>query len=104
MKLGKQIEEFVGLRAKLYSFRTHDNEVKRAKGVKKSVIQKNIKMEEFKQVLFSGEQVHKTMNLIQNKDHILYTNEVNKIVLSAADDKRHILTPSALGYYLSTEP
>ena len=40
---GKQIEEFVGLRAKLYSFRTHDNEVKRAKGVKKSVIQKKYK-------------------------------------------------------------
>ena len=76
---GSQIEEFVGLKAKLYSFRTHANLVKRAKGVKKSVIQKTIKMEEFKQVLFGEEQVHKTMNLIQSKNHILYTNEVNKI-------------------------
>ena len=60
-------------------------------------------MEEFKQVLFSGEQVHKTMNLIQSKDHILYTNEVNKIALSGTDDKRHILKDSvstlALGHY-----
>ena len=47
----KQIDmKFIGLRAKLYSFWTYDNEVKRAKGVKKSVIQKNIKMEEVKQV------------------------------------------------------
>ena len=35
----KQIEEFVGLRAKLCGFRA-DDEVKKAKGVKKNVIKK----------------------------------------------------------------
>jgi len=39
---GKQIEEFVGLRAKLYSYKIHEDgmEVKKCKGVKKSVVKK----------------------------------------------------------------
>ncbi|XP_072033622.1 uncharacterized protein [Amphiura filiformis] len=40
---GKQIVEFVGLRAKLYSFRMHEgNEEKRCKGVKKAVVEKKL--------------------------------------------------------------
>ena len=37
---GKQIEEFVGLRAKLYSYKLADEEHKKCKGVKKKVVEK----------------------------------------------------------------
>jgi len=31
------------------------------------------------------------MNIIRSRKHELYTEEVNKVVLSADDDKRHVL-------------
>ncbi len=39
---GIPITEFVGLQAKLYGFKTLDEEIKKAKGVKKSAIEKEI--------------------------------------------------------------
>ena len=49
---GKQIEEFVGLRAKLYSYKMHEDgmEVKKCKGVKQSVEKKTITHETTKSV------------------------------------------------------
>ena len=47
---GKQIEEFVGLRSKLYSYKLHEKEHKRCKGVKKSVVAKTITHEAIKTV------------------------------------------------------
>ena len=37
---GEQILEFVGLRAKMYSYRLNEKEEKKAKGVKKVIIKK----------------------------------------------------------------
>ena len=39
---GEIIEEFVGLRAKMYSLKTKKEEMKKAKGVKKNVVKKDI--------------------------------------------------------------
>ena len=39
---GKQIEEFVGLRSKLYSYKMAGVDHKKAKGVKKNVVKKSI--------------------------------------------------------------
>ena len=49
----KQIEEFVGLRAKLYSYKMHEDgkEEKKCKGVKKLVVRKTMALE-FQRVLF----------------------------------------------------
>ena len=45
---GKQIEEFVGLRAKLYSYKLHEKEHKKCKGVKRNVVAKSITHENYK--------------------------------------------------------
>jgi len=37
---GKQIKEFVGLRAKLYSYKISDEEHEKCEGVKKNVVKK----------------------------------------------------------------
>ena len=43
---GAQIEEFVGLRSKLYSFKVHGEDKKKAKGVKKNVVDKSITLKD----------------------------------------------------------
>ena len=89
---GKVIAEFVGLRAKLYSNRMHSgSEEKRAKGVKKSVIEKKITFDDYKRCLFSEEPQTRTMNVIRSYKHEVYTEEVNKVALDSQDDKRIIL-------------
>ena len=51
---GKIIEEFVRLRAKLYSYKMFEGkEEKKCKGIKKSVIKNNISHEDYKKCLFS---------------------------------------------------
>ena len=101
---GKVIDEFVGLRAKLYSYKMFEGEEsKKCKGVKKSVVKKSIMHEDYKNCLFTGKEQLRRMNVIRSRKHEVYTEEVNKIVLSSNYDKRHILDDGvhtlALGHY-----
>ena len=88
---GKQIAEFVGLRAKLYSYRVEDSyEEKKCKGVKKAVIKKTITFNDYKDCLFNNKPAMRKMNVIRSHLHTMYTETVNKIALSPFDDKRLI--------------
>ena len=90
---GKIIKEFVGLRAKLYSFKMEDGEEnKRCKGVKKQVVKETITHEDYKTCLTTGKEILRKQNILRSYDHEVYTEEVNKIALSATDDKRYILS------------
>ena len=88
---GIPITEFVGLRSKMYSY-VKDNEqtARTAKGIKKQVIIKDIKHEDYKNVLFNNEQIHHKMKTIRSEKHQLGSYELNKISLSCFDDKRFI--------------
>ena len=89
---GKIIDEFVGLRTKLYSFKMHEGEeTKKCKGVKKSVVKKSIAHEDYKTCLFTGKEQTRKMNVIRSYNHEVYTEEVNKVALCSNDDKRYIL-------------
>ena len=100
---GKQIIEFVGLRSKLYSYKLYDKEHKRCKGVKKSVVAKTITHEDYKNCLISKQEQLRTMNVIRSHGHEIYTEQINKVALSADDDKRIILEDGmhtlAYGHY-----
>ena len=90
---GKNIKEFVGLRAKLYSFIIEDGEEnKKCKGVKKQVVEESITHEDYKTCLLTGKETLRKQNILRSYDHEVYAEEVNKIALSAADDKRYILS------------
>ena len=92
---GKTIKEFVGLRAKLYSYKMDEGkENKRCKGIKKAVVEKSITHEDYKTCLTTGKEQLRRQNIIRSYEHVLYTEEVNKIALSAADDKRYLLKDS----------
>ena len=101
---GKTIKEFVGLRAKLYSFVMDDGEeTKKCKGVKKQVVESSISHEDYKTCLTTGKELLRKQNILRSYDHEVYTEEVNKIALSAQDDKRYILNDGvhtlAWGHY-----
>ena len=88
---GKQITHFVGLRPKLYSFKVEEEgEIRKAKGVKKNVIKKSLSFEDYKKCLFSKEDLMKEMNVIRSENHDIYSMTINKVALSANDDKRLI--------------
>ena len=84
---GKIIDEFVGLKSKMYSMKNIDGkESNTAKGV-------NIATEfnEFKDTLFNKKIIRHKMRRIQGKKHKMGTYEINKISLSVFDDKRFVL-------------
>ena len=88
---GIPITEFVGLKSKMYSH-VKDNEKggKTAKGIKKNVINNNIRHEDYKRTLLNEEQMHHKMKTIRSQRHQLGSYEINKVSLSCFDNKRYI--------------
>ena len=88
---GKQITHFVGLRPKLYTFKVEEKgETRKAKGVMKNVIKTSLSFEDYKKCLFTEDELMKEMNIIRSQNHDIYSMTVNKVALSANDDKRLI--------------
>ena len=84
---GKNINDFVGLKSKMYSLiSVDDEEVTKAKGVNKKIRHK-----EFINVLFNKKVIRHNMKRIQSKLHEIGTYDVCKISLSCFDDKRYVL-------------
>ena len=84
---GRIISEFIGLKSKMYSLiSVDDEEVTKAKGVNKK-----IRHTEFVDVLFNKKVIRYSMKKIQSKLHTIETYDVCKILLSCFDDKRYIL-------------
>ena len=87
---GVAIEEFVGLKPKMYLYLVDDNsEHKKAKGVNKNVVA-TISNNEYKDILLNKKYLRHSMNRIQSKDHKIGTYEINKISLSCFNDKIYI--------------
>jgi len=109
---GVILKEFVSLRPKLYAYKTIDDiEIKKAKGVKKYVIEKHIRFDNYIHILnacinhqtVSEEHANRNMNFIQSNRHIVRSKTLNKLVLNASDDKRFIrgdgINTLAYGHY-----
>ena len=89
---GKIIKEFVGLRSKLYSYKMDEGgESKKCKGIKKQLVTTSITHEDYKTCLRTGKEQLRKQNILRSYEHEVYTEEVNKVALSAQDDKRYIL-------------
>ena len=98
---GLAIEEFFGLKPKIYSFLMGNSGHKKAKVVNKNVVA-IISHNEYKDVLLNNKCIRRSMNRIQSKDYRVGTYEINKISLSCFDDKIYIENNGydglALGY------
>ena len=107
---GVPIEEFIGLRPKMYSILYTENnkpvEKKTAKGIAKNVTKKVIRHNDYKTCLFDQTLEMASMKQIRSERHQLYSITLNKIGLSPYDDKRYILpdgmTTLAHGHYSIT--
>ena len=86
---GVAIEEFIGLKPKIYSLLVDNSEHKKAKGVNKNVVAA-INHNEYKDVLLHNNCIRHSMNRIQSNDDIIGTYEINEISLSCFDDKMYI--------------
>ena len=90
--------EFVGLRAKTYSYIIdgyNDEDYKKieiinkkAKGMKKCIIKRELMFDNYKESLFDNKIILKSQQRFRSDHHRVYTEEVNKIALSSNDDKR----------------
>src|SRR5436190_1796223 len=87
---GIPLEEYCGLRSKLYSYTYANKNPVRCKGIKKSVVDKTIKMTDLKKCLFEDVEQFREMNCIRAYKHEVYTVSMNKLALSPKDDKRII--------------
>jgi len=88
------VSEFVGLRAKLYSLNVPelDKHSKiRAKGIQKAYVKKNVRHQQFLNVLKTKKSTQSRFCTFQYKKHTLQIVEITKTCLRAFDDKRYIL-------------
>ena len=76
---------------------------KKSKGVKKNVVKNAITHDDYKDCLFTRREQSRKMNVIRSHHHDIFTEEVNKIALSADDDKRVVqadgISTLAYGHY-----
>ena len=81
--------KFVALRPKTYSYLIdYESEAKKAKGIKKCVIKRRLKFNDYKDCLLNYEIILKSQQRFRSERHDVYTEEINKIALSSNDDKR----------------
>ena len=102
---GNTLLEFVGLRAKSYAFLqlieySNDDknwdegeilEVKKLKGIQKSVVKKNIDFDNFYQCLFEKRVHYADTTSIRSFNHQMKTLSSRKLALVPFDDKRYLL-------------
>ena len=88
---GRPIAEYVGLRPKMYSILAAGRgNIKKAKGVKKNVVKKHIRHEQYKEALFRKLTFRHSMDVLRSERHRIYGQRLNKVSLSPFDSKRWI--------------
>ena len=93
----KMIKEFVGLRSKMYSLRfDYNSEVSKveqnvAKGVKSSVIARDLRFDHYLNCLKENEVMEHSFKNIRSLSHRVFTLHQSKISLSPFEDKRYLL-------------
>ena len=104
---GIPIQEFVGLRPKMYSLlyleEGREVEKKTAKGIAKHVTKRHVRHAHYRDFLFLKQRTMNNMTQLRSIRHQLYTVNINKIGLTPYDDKSYILedrlTTLAYGHY-----
>ena len=86
---GLVIEEFVGLKPKMYSLITKSSAIKRAKGVSRHVVEKDLSHQQYKNCLFDEQHCFYTMTFIKSNLHKLHTVDLHKKSQSPCDTKRY---------------
>ena len=88
---GKIITNFVALRPKMYCFQVHnqEEEEKKAKGVPKNRVKKDLDMNDYENTLYYSKVSHVSFNSIRSKNHQIYSINQSKVGLTSYDNKRY---------------
>ena len=89
-RAGVPLEEFVGLRPKIYSMKFSNQENKTAKEISKHVVKQTLRHHAYKECLFNQTTIMIKMHLIRSFNHRLYSVSVNKLGLCPFDDKQYV--------------
>ena len=96
---GDIITEFVALRPKAYSYVTNNFiEMKKAEDTKKCVVNKILRLEDYRKCLFDNGKVLKSQQRFKSENHEVYTENINTIALSCEDDKRIVISDRITSY------
>jgi len=87
---GEPLEEVVALRPKMYSIKEAGSNIKKAKGVKKNVMEREVTHENYKEALFGRKQYMHKMKILRSEGHEMYGMYMNKTSISPFDTKRWI--------------
>ena len=91
--------EFTALRPKAYSYKMDDfTELKKTKGMKKCVVKKMLRFDDYKNCLFTNGKVLRPQQRFRSENHSVYTENINKIALSCNDDKRIVAADGISSY------
>lgn len=86
---GEVIESYVGLRSKMYSVNTVNNvEMKKAKGIGKSVVKNELSHSDYEKVLSSGKPMQHENTNLRSINHQIHTVKTVKTSLDSKNDKR----------------
>ena len=87
------LEEFLGLKSKLYCLKIFgEKEVqKKAKGVKTHVVKNKITYDDYKNCLLNKTIKKVEQNTFKSRLHVVHTEKQEKVGLSPHDDKRHLM-------------
>ena len=100
---GEEMTEFIGLRSKMYAYKTKNGEFKRLKGISRNVVNKHITFDDYFQALFTEKRFTHNMRVLRSEKHTMHVEEINKKSLNPFDDKRYILDDGIetlpFGYY-----
>ncbi|KAK9871690.1 hypothetical protein WA026_014140 [Henosepilachna vigintioctopunctata] len=91
---GQVIKSFYGTGAKAYCVELLDKVDKKAKGISKHIVEKNIHLSDYKNVITKNESLLCVMSIFRSCLHDMFTEMRNKIALSSFDDKRFLLKNS----------
>jgi hypothetical protein len=94
MLAGLMIDEFCGLRSKMYSLKySGGKEKKTAKGVSKAVRNKVLRHSHYVSCLKDMSRRSDVMRRFASSGHVIHTIEQIKVTLCCFDDKRFIISP-----------
>ena len=89
---GNIITEFIGLKPKMYSLKTEDNnEQKKAKGIQKNTLKKEINFEMYLKTLYENYKSDIQFNYIRSKNHEIFSITCSKTGLSNYENKRYYI-------------
>ena len=90
---GREIEEMVLLRPKMYSmkYKGVDNSIKRAKGISKSIV-RNMQHRQYYEAYANKVITYVNMTILKSSQHTVITHRFKKRALSAFEDKRCWIT------------